>query len=686
MIQNQNRSTRRILSFPAVHPCENIDPKPLIASIKDLALEICQFKSKSFCTNARNARETFRQVRNILTFIEEFPVEFDLGIHESAVLSLSELYFTLQKLRYLLEDCAREDARLFMIMKSDRVANQFRVFFRAIAAALDVLPLGLIDVSSEVKELIELVINQARKSRFEVDPDDKRVMGDIFLILGQFENGFVPDGSDLKRVLDYIGVRKWSDCNKEVKLVDSEIGYECSNEEKKGILSSLLGFLIYSRCVLFDSIDSKITQQQQFDSKCSSDLLNCINTDDFRCPISLEIMKDPVSIQTGHTYDRSSISKWFKSGNSSCPVTGKRLGSTSLVSNLVVKGLIQQFCIENGIPTGETNRKNRDITMTILAGSLAAEGAMKMVADFLADKLENGDLGARNKAAYEVRLLSKASIFNRSCLVESGVIPYLLKLLVSRDSLSQENAIAALLNLSKHSISKGVIVENRGLELIVDVLNNGLALEARQHSAATLFYLASVEEYRKLIGESTEAIPGLVQLVREGNDRARKNGLAAIYGLLIHFGNHQRVLASGVVPLLVNLLISCEKEELVTDSLAVLVSLAEKSDGAKVILCSGALAQVIGILDSSTSRAGNEQCVCLLLALCINGGSDVVEHLVKSPSLMGSLYSLLSEGTSRASKKASALIRILQEYYERSSSSSKTPILPRGRFIHALFS
>ncbi|KAF2286629.1 hypothetical protein GH714_023020 [Hevea brasiliensis] len=319
-------------------------------------------------------------------------------------------------------------------------------------------------------------------------------------------------------------------------------------------------------------------------------------------------MKEPVTIETGHTYDRSSILKWFKSGTPTCPKTGKRLGSTELIPNLVLKGLIQQYCFRNGIPFAECSHKNRDITRTVHPGSLAFEGAVRLVADFLSDKLANGDGEERNKAAYEIRLLSKASIFNRSCLVEAGVIPHLLKLLLSKESLSQENAIAGLLNLSKHSKSKAAIVKNGGLEPIVDVLKKGLQMEAKQHAAATLFYLASIEEYRKLIGESTEAIPALLHLIREGHDRAKKNALVAVYGLLMHPDNHWRVLATGAVPTLLSLLTSSEREELVTDSLAVLASLAEKADGARAILRSGALPQIVRILDSSTSRAAKEQC------------------------------------------------------------------------------
>ncbi|CAN1320973.1 U-box domain-containing protein 19 [Linum perenne] len=396
-------------------------------------------------------------------------------------------------------------------------------------------------------------------------------------------------------------------------------------------------------------------------------------------------MKDPVTIATGHTYDRCSIVKWFRSGNATCPNTGNKLLTTEFVPNIALKQLIQLYCIENGIPVPDSSRKSRDITRTANAGSLVEDLAMKSIASFLAGKLVHGDGKGRNKAAYEIRLLSKTSIFGRSCLVEAGVIKSLLELLPSKDASSQENSIAALLNLSKNSKSKALIVDNGGLKSIVYVLKKGAKVEARHHAAATLFYLASVEEYRKLIGETTDAISALVGMVKDANCRGQKNALAAIYGLLMHTGNHSRVLASGAVPLLLNVASSSDIDDLVTDSLAVLAALAEKPEGAKAIIRCGALPQVVQILATTTPREAKEHCICLLLALSINGGEDAVAHLVQSPSLMGSLYSQLSEGTSRASKKASSLIRVLHEFHERatSSSTSKPTALPRGRFIHA---
>ncbi|XWS34824.1 hypothetical protein CRYUN_Cryun21dG0070400 [Craigia yunnanensis] len=682
MIQKSNGSSRRILTYPAIHPCDSISPVTLLNSLIDLGRDICSYRSKFFSSNKRNTRETFRQITNLLLFLQEFG-NTTLDPPDSIVLSLLEFHLTFQKFRYLLEDCTRDGARTWMLVNSDRVANQFRIVIRGMATGLDVFPLSTVDVSNEAKELVELIIWQARKATFESDPEDKKAVKDLMRILTHFEEGTAPDPVEIKRILDHLEIHKRSNCNKEVKFLDSEVEIEFSNRENKReleLLSSLMGFMSYCRCVIFDSVDF---ESRHLNGQCnSSEALKGINGDDLNCPISLEMMSDPVTLSTGHTYDRCSILKWFNSGNATCPKTGEKLTSTELVPNLALKGMIQQYCAENGVLV--SSRKNRDISRTVMAGSSAGEGILKMLAGFLVNKLVNGSVKEMNKAAFEIRVLTKTSIFNRSCLVESGTVPHLLKLLSCKDSNTQENSIAALLNLSKHSKSKGVTMENEGLDLIVHVLRKGLKIEAQQHAAATLFYLASVEENRILIGENPEAISGLVELVKNGNDRCKRNALVTIFGLLVHPGNHWRVLAAGVVPLLLNLLKDSEREDLVTDSLAVLAILAEKVDGTVANLRRGALQLLVGILNTSTSRTGKEYCVSLLLALCVNGGLDVVARLVKSPSLMGSLYSQLSEGTSRASKKASAIIRILHQFYEKSSSASETPVLrlPRERFVH----
>lgn len=64
--------------------------------------------------------------------------------------------------------------------------------------------------------------------------------------------------------------------------------------------------------------------------------------DSFICPLTLELMRDPVSTVDGHTYERSAIEEWLQS-NSSSPSTGMELASKQLIPNLAIKQSIEEF-------------------------------------------------------------------------------------------------------------------------------------------------------------------------------------------------------------------------------------------------------------------------------------------------------------------------------------------------------
>nr|GLL24671.1 E3 ubiquitin-protein ligase PUB24-like [Ipomoea trifida] len=64
------------------------------------------------------------------------------------------------------------------------------------------------------------------------------------------------------------------------------------------------------------------------------------------CPISLQIMKDPVTAASGITYDRDSIEKWLSDGRRNmCPVTKQPLprGAAELTPNHTLQRLIQSW-------------------------------------------------------------------------------------------------------------------------------------------------------------------------------------------------------------------------------------------------------------------------------------------------------------------------------------------------------
>ncbi|KAJ7975287.1 RING-type E3 ubiquitin transferase [Quillaja saponaria] len=67
----------------------------------------------------------------------------------------------------------------------------------------------------------------------------------------------------------------------------------------------------------------------------------------FRCPISLDLMKDPVTLSTGITYDRESIETWFEAGNYTCPVTNQIVRNFDQIPNHSLRTMMQDWCVQN---------------------------------------------------------------------------------------------------------------------------------------------------------------------------------------------------------------------------------------------------------------------------------------------------------------------------------------------------
>ena len=64
--------------------------------------------------------------------------------------------------------------------------------------------------------------------------------------------------------------------------------------------------------------------------------------DDYVCPITAEIMTDPVSTVDGFTYERAAITEWLRIKDTS-PVTGATLENNTLIPNLSLRSMIRSF-------------------------------------------------------------------------------------------------------------------------------------------------------------------------------------------------------------------------------------------------------------------------------------------------------------------------------------------------------
>lgn len=69
---------------------------------------------------------------------------------------------------------------------------------------------------------------------------------------------------------------------------------------------------------------------------------------EFICPLTRNIFEEPVTLETGQTFEREAIKAWFAKGNRTCPVTGNTLECVAMpFTNLILKRLINNWKSEN---------------------------------------------------------------------------------------------------------------------------------------------------------------------------------------------------------------------------------------------------------------------------------------------------------------------------------------------------
>ncbi|URE43377.1 U-box domain-containing protein [Musa troglodytarum] len=252
--------------------------------------------------------------------------------------------------------------------------------------------------------------------------------------------------------------------------------------------------------------------------------------DDFRCPISLEVMTDPVILPSGHTFDRASIQRWLDSGNRTCPVTNLPLPpSPSLIPNHALRSLISSFLAQ------------RPTTIDAAAGN--RDALLLPPISFPSD--------APTLAAV-LRLAQRGGPNSRRLVADSGAASVLLRHAAAPDRPDlQDLSLRALLHLTLDGDDArlGLVAEG-ALDPVVAALRGGPAAAL---AATLLTSLAVVDVNKATIGAHPAAIPLLAALLRYGDGRERREAATALYELCKFAENRRRTVRAGALLPLVRL-------------------------------------------------------------------------------------------------------------------------------------
>ncbi|XP_050206724.1 U-box domain-containing protein 9 [Mercurialis annua] len=373
--------------------------------------------------------------------------------------------------------------------------------------------------------------------------------------------------------------------------------------------------------------------------------------DEFKCPLSKELMKDPVILATGQTYDRPFIQKWLKAGNLTCPLTQQVLSHTLLTPNHLIREMISQWC------------KNRGLELPDPVRYANEEGISEADLDQFLSLLEKMslELPQQREAAKELRRLTKRMPSFRALFGESvDAISLLLNPLSSSKSGNgvhpdlQEDVITTLLNLSIHDNNKKLVAETPTvIPLLMEALRSG-TIETRSNAAAALFTLSALDSNKPLIGKSG-ALKPLIDLLDEGHPLAMKDVASAIFTLCFDHENKARAVRDGAVRVILKKIMD---GRLVDELLAILAILSTHQKAIEEMGELGAVPCLLRIIRDSNCDRNKENCIAILHTICFNDRSKW-KTIREEENTYGTITKLVRDGTARAKRKANGILERL---------------------------
>ncbi|XVF39112.1 hypothetical protein PTKIN_Ptkin01aG0009200 [Pterospermum kingtungense] len=372
----------------------------------------------------------------------------------------------------------------------------------------------------------------------------------------------------------------------------------------------------------------------------------------FRCPISLDVMKSPVSLCTGVTYDRSSIQQWLESGHDTCPATMQVLPSKDFVPNLTLHRLINLW-LQSSTPRPGSGSPRLlpatppaifDAQAKILMEEIESEScvdALCKVAEYVSCCEENRRFVVRFGGFVEVI----AGVLRRKC-VEIEALEMAVRVL---DLILSENGVKERLNKLIFKSN----YQNDFLSTIVLILQNG-SLNSKLKSVRVLDSIALDSETKRKLADSESLLSTLLHLLKTSNNQSLNDAVTSILTTVsITRSVKSRLIQNGAVGIL--------SKSITEKSLKLLAILCGCSEGRSAMSSEPKCAAKIVEKLLKVSKTATEDAVSVLWSMCwLTKDEKVKEEVIKGNGLTKILVVMQREEEGNVKMMCRDLVKALR--------------------------
>ncbi|XP_050236261.1 E3 ubiquitin-protein ligase PUB23-like [Mercurialis annua] len=382
----------------------------------------------------------------------------------------------------------------------------------------------------------------------------------------------------------------------------------------------------------------------------------------FICPISLQIMKDPVTISTGMTFDRESIHKWFFSYNHvTCPITKQPVSDFSLIPNSNLLRLISSWKLQNPSSSKSMDRQKECRSYEALIPLSA-----------VLEEMKQPHLQVKSLRKIKTLISNRTFFTGDDALYSSVASLIVMSEFNDQPSILIDEAVSVLCLLKPSDETLKIVSEN-GNGVLLGSLCTIMSKyyfcnQVRVQAAVLLKSIFKVVDGLYKEGLKADFFESLTEILKDQNSN---NGSMAVLTILMEvlgFGkNKERAIRAGLVPVLVELLAENNEKRVCEMMLVVLEKLCRKADGRAAFLAHPmGLAAVLSKL-LRVSHVGNDKAVSLLLCVfrfCKN--SEIAEEFMEVGGLAKVFMVVQSGCDSKILDKAWEILGFHKKIWSRS--------------------
>jgi len=375
----------------------------------------------------------------------------------------------------------------------------------------------------------------------------------------------------------------------------------------------------------------------------------------FRCPISLELMCDPVTVSTGQTYDRASIESWVATGNTTCPVTRAPLTDFTLIPNHTLRRLIQDWCVANrslGVERIPTPKQPAD---PALVRSLLTQASS-----------ESNATHSRLTALRRLRGLARDSDKNRSVISSLNAREILLQVVFANmdSELSHESLALLVMFPLGESECVSVVSDSDRIAYLSRLLFHS-SIDVRINSAALIEIVVAgtrSPELRAQVSNVDEIFEGVIEIMKNpisSYPRALKIGVKALFALCLVKQTRTKAVSAGAAETLIDRLSDFEKCD-AERALATIELLCRVPAGCAAFAAHALTVPLLVKIILKISDRATEYAAGALLSLCSE--SEMSQRDAVAAGVLTQLLLLVqSDCTDRAKRKAQLLLKLLRD-------------------------